>query len=199
MDNEPQQPAQPYQPPAPSQPETTPQPPAVPVMEPAQVSVEPTPATPPSSFAQPVPAAPAPAPTATPFGQTSPIMTNEKPKVPIAAQILYALAFIGLIFGLLGAVLLFFATSQLGGPLGDLGRGIGILIAAIVIGGFYLVHEIRHGKQWALITYSVLLGLGILGTVTTINEPSSRSNVLGLIIVTPLILTLWLKNRNYFH
>ena len=122
-----------------------------------------------------------------------------KTKPPLAAQILYILAFIGLIFGLIGAMFAFLFSASGDGLFANLGIGIGITILVLTIASFYLVHEIKHGKIWALTTYSVILGIAILGTLASINQTSSRQNILGILIATPLVLNLWLKHRNYFH
>jgi membrane-bound ClpP family serine protease len=128
-----------------------------------------------------------------PIGQQ---VTSTKQKPPVAAQILYALGFIGLIFGLLFTVLLLIGSSSI--KLGLFGVGIkvvAIIYSAIIIFGFYLINQIHNGKKWALITYTVILVLSILNTVKA--ETSRRSLIFDL-IPAALIFILWTKNKDFF-
>jgi len=143
-----------------------------------------------------------PVPQMPPAGQPVAVMPSQqmpavKQKPPIAAQILYALGFIGLIFGLLFVVLIFIGTSSL--KLGLFGAGVKVVAAVyavLIIGMFYIINAIRGGKKWALITYSVLLALSVVNVLKS--SGSKNSLALDLIPVV-LVLVLWTKNQDYFH
>lgn len=124
----------------------------------------------------------------------------KKPNPPIAAQILYAFGFLGLIAGLYISIILYVGspnTSLLGSlfiPAISV-KMVAVVLAVIVIFGFYLVNQIHNGKKWALITYSVLMVLGLLSVLRSYN---TRTFVEELIPVF-LIVILWTKNRDFFH
>ena len=140
-------------------------------------------------------------PNGQPAEASSADIQNIKKKPPIAAQILYALAFIGLIFGLLGSVVLLISSSDSDGIFGTYGVLLGVISATITILGFYLIHEIRYGKKWALIAYTTLFLIGLVGTAIDIATAGNldSSSVLVQIILTPILLILWTKNRSYFN
>lgn len=131
---------------------------------------------------------------------TSSNYEKTKKSPPIAAQILYGLGFVGLILGGFGSVVLLFSSSNTGGSLGRLGVVMGIFLAVVSIIGFYLIHEIRHGKKWALIAYTTLIVLSLISVIfdLILGDKSNGSFILTFVVVGPLLLILWTKNRNYF-
>lgn len=140
--------------------------------------------------------------------------TYMKEKPPVAAQILYALGFIGLIFGLLGSIAIFLGssdTTSYGALFGisSLNNQItAILFGIIVIAGFTLINFIRGGKKWALITYTAISTIGFLATLIgyqTMSDferarinASPISSFAPFAIIALLLVVLWSKNRAYF-
>lgn len=78
----------------------------------------------------------------------------------------------------------------------------------IVIALFYLIHEIRRLKKWALIAYSTLLGFGLLFTIyeeltknpieKLLDSGNPIADFFVFIIIAPLLFILWTKNRKDF-
>lgn len=139
-----------------------------------------------------------------------------KSKPPIAAQILYALGFLGLIGGLLIAVLIFLSagSSDSSGALDFIGLSslsvqvAAIVLAAFVIGMFTLINFIRAKKKWALISYSVIIGVTFIATILEwltrseaeklFSDDNPLQDFLVYIVVVPLLIILWTKNRKDF-
>ena len=199
MDQDPQQqPVQPPQEPTPQQYANPPQP-----QQPAQMpQTQPQP----HAYQQP------------PVQQAEhPQQPAKKPNPPIAAQILYALGFIGLILGLFQVVLAFAnSTSSSAEPIiSAFGiSSLDVQIAAVfngllIIGGFTLINFIRAGKKWALISFTTIAALTLVSIVfdfltrtefeRLFGNNNLASDLLGFFILAPLLVVLWTKNRNYFH
>ena len=97
----------------------------------------------------------------------------KKPEPPVAAQILYALGFLGLIAGIFVVVMMFIgsstsAFSDVAGIFGLSSLNIkmaAIIFGLIVIGLFTLIDFIRAKKKWALISYSTVVALGFVATL----------------------------------
>lgn len=158
------------------------------------------------SVAQPAPIAQQPVqqPIQTMQPQTTTPQQMSAGKPPVAAQILYALGICGLIIGLLACISIFMASSQsnlavsaklFGVKFTEL-KLLAIINAALVVGAFTLINFIRSGKLWALTTYTVLVSLNIL---TSLSDISARRVLIYQILVVSLLGTLWFKNRSYFH
>ncbi len=140
---------------------------------------------------------------------------EKKPNPPVSVQIIYALGFLGLIFGLLTAVLIFVGSSSAGNSELFFGSGlsgafqaVAVVYAAIVIAGFYVVVKLRAGRLWALITYSVLYGLALLSVVSERLSQSelerylngnNNLEVLITMLILPLVIMMWTKDRAYFN
>lgn len=141
---------------------------------------------------------------------------SPKQKPPVAAQILYALGFLGLIFGLFIALIMVIGSST--SSFSDITTMFGLsslntkmaalVFALVVVGLFAMINSIRAGKLWALIAYTTVITLGFASTIidwltrSEIEKLLHRGNPIGdflvYIIVGPLLVSLWTKNRRYF-
>lgn len=170
---------------------------------------------PPIPFAGPTPiATPMPIPTpltnpqpvgvfpqaANPTQPTAPI--TFKQKIPVSVQILFGFSIVGLIFGVLAVLaLLLLGTRATGSTFSAFGGIIYIfaLLLAIIFGfSFFLVLKIHAGKQWALIVYSVFLGLSLLSNLVQ-NTSSSHASLVAELGTLALVIIMWTKDRHYFH
>lgn len=147
-----------------------------------------------------------------PTGST--MVKQKKPNPPIAAQILYAFGFLGLIGGLFTALQMFVGTSSSSiGPIAALlGFSVislqltSILFGLIVIGLFVLINNIRAQKKWALIAYTTLVVIGVISTIIefltlTEFEKGIKNPIADLILYAPVVLLLailWTKNKKDF-
>ena len=133
-----------------------------------------------------------------------------KTKPPVSTRILYVLGFLGMIFGLFASVLIFFSSTQsdivaafsiLGFSGVDL-KLTAVFLAVFVIFGFYLIHEIRAGKKWALTVYSTIAGLAsasILYDLLLGNASRDTGiDAVIMVIIALLLGDLWLNQRSYF-
>lgn len=136
-----------------------------------------------------------------------------KTKPPIAAQILYALGFLGLIGGLLISLIAFASSNETSSivlfGLSSLDVKLAaIIFAVIVIGSFAIINFIRGGKKWALISYTTLVVIGIVSslinylTMSEFEKRFSNSNpiadLIGFTLIITILVVLWTKNREYF-
>lgn len=146
---------------------------------------------------------------------------NEEQKVkksnpPIAAQVLYALGFVGMLLGLAYCVIIFISASQqssrsalqLFGYSSFNIQAAVVIAALILIAGFTLLNFIRAGKKWALIAYTTVVALGLSSTLFDFVTASSLERELNggvtmrylivLLFISGLLSVLWTRNRSYF-
>ena len=124
-------------------------------------------------------------------------------KKPVAAQVLYAFGFIGLILGLYSSFLIYsagsfvsFSTKLYGVNFQNL-QILAIFTAVVTIANFTLINFIRAGKRWALVAFTILY---VFGLITSLLDKS----LVGLALIMQLLwlvllITLWSKNRDYFN
>lgn len=119
---------------------------------------------------------------------------------PVSVQVLYALGIIGLILGSVLAIITFAAVNATILPegFGDSVRLFALFFAAVVVCGFFLIAHIRSGKQWALIAYTILFVLGLIGTVTGKTSDSGVLNYIIDAIIALLLALMRTKDRQYF-
>jgi hypothetical protein len=154
----------------------------------------------------------------TPMPEPTPsVEPKKKANPPIAAQILYALGLLGLIFGLLASILMIFGPTDLAGNIASAIGSYGstnpkveaAIFAVIVIILFVLVNALRARKRWGLIAYSAVVVLGFIGSLyewftrsavdKLLNGNNPAGNFLPYIIILPLLLVLWTRNRKDFN
>ena len=127
----------------------------------------------------------------------------DKLSPPVAAQVLYAFGFIGLILGLYSSFLIYSAGSfesvstKLYGVNFQNLQILAIFTAVVTIANFTLINFIRAGKRWALVAFTILY---VFGLITSLLDKS----LVGLALIMQLLwlvllITLWSKNRDYFN
>lgn len=119
-------------------------------------------------------------------------------KPPISVQILYALGIVGLIIGILGAVLKVFSSFN-----GGVSPVSGILLGIVVIVAFILINFIRKGVLWALITYSIIFAIDTVVIITKLIQQGNTkhgglANLVSIALGITLLAVIWLKDKNYF-
>ncbi|MFZ2513372.1 MAG: hypothetical protein WAW63_02870 [Candidatus Saccharimonadales bacterium] len=128
-----------------------------------------------------------------------PVVPTRETIPPLSIRIYYILSLLAMAFGLAAvAVIVFvFGSISSGVSLSSM-LVLGILVAYIV-GQFYLVHEMKKGKLWALIANTILLSLV---SVTMALDFLSGKNTNSLFTVACSIVffvIFWTKDRKYFR
>lgn len=156
-------------------------------------------------------------PATQPFDAPTVIQQNSqqlpaKAKPPLAVQILFALGLCGLIIGIFTAALLLNSSSGASSSV-LVFNGMSNTLAATILASAYvflfvLINYIRALKLWALITYtsamSLLFTVTLYGYLTRseleklLDNTSFVGTFLVYIIVAPLLLVIWAKNRKQF-
>ncbi len=135
-------------------------------------------------------------------GPLQPVNFGEQ-KVPLSVQIFYVLAVIGLVVGVLALLVILFLGTQAAhssfSGFGGLIFVIALALVALVGFMFFLAVKIRAGRKWALIVYSVILGISLLSNLIGHNSRSIGTSISGELVTTVLVVLMWTRDRHYFR